>query len=155
MAGRKKKPKKRGGKRGAKKGARRSSAKRGAAKRTTLRAGMLVSGKPRKDSLKKHCLTAKKVGKTERGKVMYKLASSKACRSKKSASSSVQKQARAMLKAEGVKRPTKKQVAARVRVARSFGRLKVPAGRKKETMTPEQWESLQKSKSAFGGFRGL
>jgi len=89
MAGRKghKKGRKKGAKRGAKKGARHSSAKRGAAKRTTLHAGMVVAKKPSKKALSKHKLKATKVGRAsssiEKGQTVHKIARRTKRRAKK------------------------------------------------------------------------
>lgn len=75
MAAKKKKARK--GRKGARKGARRAStAKRGAAKRQTLRAGVLVTKKPSKKTLRAHKMHAKKVG-TLNGKTTYKLVKNK------------------------------------------------------------------------------
>lgn len=126
MAGRKRKPKKgakKRAKRGAKKGARRRSgtAKRGAS-RTTLRAGLVVTGKPNKRTLKAHCLKAKHVGKTSAGKTVYKIESNKKCKVKKTAASNARKFARAEVIAAG-KKPTKKAIDAMLRERRKASRL--------------------------------
>lgn len=68
-------------KRGRKKGAARSSTAKRGAKRTTLKAGMVVAKKPSKSALKKAKMKATKVGKlataAKKGKTVFKLAGKK------------------------------------------------------------------------------